>query len=646
MAEPGSLVGELLDGKYSIVGQLGEGGMGAVYLAKHAGTKRMVALKVIVPRMTTSEEFVARFRREAEAAGSLRHPNVVDVTDFGLAHVDGEEIAYLVMEYLDGCSLADVLAEEGALPLDWVVDILDQTCSAVDEAHHRGIVHRDLKPHNIWLEPNRRGGFTVKVLDFGLAKVHDSGLAPADRALTGRLAPPPAEHEGETLELQAHGATEAAGGTALWSGSGAASAAATAPQLTRVGTVLGTPYYMSPEQCRGGKVDERSDVYSLGIIAYEMLAGRRPFSGAPIDVMAKQVLDAPEPLESAAPGVPKGVAATVMSALAKNPDERPARAALFASTLRANAEGVGRILRRAVAISSENLPVFLKLFVIAYTPIVLIRTIRLATQLVDGREDDWLSLLWTYGFGVGVAGIAAFMASSIARGVSALLLAQLAVAPLRAVRINIALGVLRKQLWPLFLGAVIYLGLATVPLAIFYYAFNEFAAVAAAISRGRTGADFQVATVAWLAVALVSGYVTLRNFVTYALFPIVLLVESGGVLDALRRSKALVERDRDAVVPVAVVESLQWVVPLAFSFVATAVFEDWGMGLVALVGVSTLTQLVLSPIVALAYAMLYLKLRQVGGESVDDVLDEQYVKQDTHQSQWMQRMASPKRSHG
>lgn len=145
--------------------------MGTVYLARHLGTKRLVALKVIVPRKTDSEEFIERFRREAEAAGGLRHPNIVDVTDFGFTKLGDDELAYLVMEYLDGCSLADVLAEEKTISLDWTVDIIEQTCDAIDEAHRRGIIHRDLKPQNIWLEPNRRGGFTVKVLDFGLAKI-------------------------------------------------------------------------------------------------------------------------------------------------------------------------------------------------------------------------------------------------------------------------------------------------------------------------------------------------------------------------------------------------------------------------------------------------------------------------------------------
>src|SRR6478672_9526135 len=169
-------VGEILDDKYRLERLLGQGGMGAVYLATHLGTERYVALKLIAPKFMRNEEFVERFKREARAAGRLRHPNVVDVTDFGFATVSSGQVAYLVMEYLDGCTLGDVLAEEQRLPLDWVVDILEQVCSAVHEAHQQGIIHRDLKPDNIWLEPTRLGGYRVKVLDFGIAKLGEANV--------------------------------------------------------------------------------------------------------------------------------------------------------------------------------------------------------------------------------------------------------------------------------------------------------------------------------------------------------------------------------------------------------------------------------------------------------------------------------------
>src|SRR5438270_3401948 len=173
-------VGQTLDEKYRLERLLGQGGMGAVYLATHLGTERYVALKLIAPQFMRNAEFVERFKREARAAGRLRHPNVVDVTDFGFARAGNESVAYLVMEYLDGCTLSDVLAEESRLPLYWVVDILEQVCSAVHEAHQQGILHRDLKPDNIWLEPNGLGGYRIKVLDFGIAKLGEAASVDAE----------------------------------------------------------------------------------------------------------------------------------------------------------------------------------------------------------------------------------------------------------------------------------------------------------------------------------------------------------------------------------------------------------------------------------------------------------------------------------
>jgi len=176
---------DVLDNKYQIEQLLGQGGMGPVYRATHLGTKRTVAVKVIHPQLSRHDLFVARFRREAEAAGRLRYPSVVDVTDFGLAQTADGPVAYLVMEYLDGCSLADIVAEEGALPIPWVIDILEQACSAVEAAHQAGIIHRDLQPDNIWLEPNGRGGYTVKVLDFGLVKMRDTNKRKPSRSSDG-----------------------------------------------------------------------------------------------------------------------------------------------------------------------------------------------------------------------------------------------------------------------------------------------------------------------------------------------------------------------------------------------------------------------------------------------------------------------------
>src|SRR6202050_3780423 len=203
------MIGEILDAKYRIDKQLGAGGMGNAYLAPHLGTTRVVAVKVIAPRWAAEPQFLARFQREAQACGRLRHPNIVNVTDFGIAKAAGGDMPYLVMEFLDGQTLSDFQKANPRPPLPLIADLLDQIGLALAEAHGHGIVHRDLKPDNIWLEPNGRGGYTVKVLDFGVAKMKLLGdwSARSKEAAEGnpaRLVTPapmlPAE-EGETVVM-------------------------------------------------------------------------------------------------------------------------------------------------------------------------------------------------------------------------------------------------------------------------------------------------------------------------------------------------------------------------------------------------------------------------------------------------------------
>src|SRR5215813_804655 len=383
-------VGQVLDEKYRLEQLLGQGGMGAVYLATHLGTDRYVALKLNAPQFMRNEEFVERFKREAPAAGRLRHPNVVDVTVFGFAHVKDGQVAYLVMEYLDGCTLGDVLAEEKSLPLDWVVDILEQVCSAVHEAHQMGIVHRDLKPDNIWLEPNRLGSYKVKVLDFGIAKLADpntdivedeslprslidvseppaTGVSDIDLEKATLLQPggdelatqhlqvaggvPTVPAEGTAVLVEEGGETELFGAQTIQRGAGRlteridrdmdtgvnddgtllfdqatrqfgaktayAGTAVHGAALTRVGSIMGTPIYMSPEQCAGGHLDARADIYSIGVIAYQMLAGDPPFSGNTNAVIRAHREESPTQLRERTGKIPKRVAAVIMSALAK-----------------------------------------------------------------------------------------------------------------------------------------------------------------------------------------------------------------------------------------------------------------------------------------------------------------------------------------
>lgn len=492
-----SPIGQTLDGKYNIERELGRGGMGTVYLATHLGTERPVAVKIIAPQFMQRPEFVERFRREARAAGRLRHPNVVDVTDFGFAETDSGRVAYLVMEYLDGCTLGEILDEEKNLPVSWTLDILEQVCSAVHEAHQQGIIHRDLKPDNIWLEPNQRGGYTVKVLDFGIAKVDSAGhsfnsadvprpggastvamdspstfagdegstaihdsISPTQiveaRTLIQAAAeepevarPNPAR---QTVSLTAEIDQESVGTKILENGDaelpgGATPRLATAEvtkDLTRVGAVLGTPLYMSPEQCRGQKLDPRSDLYSIGVIAYQMLAGEPPFRGDFTEVMACHREAPPPPLKVRK--VRRKLRRVIMSALEKDPDLRPQSAASFATILRSRSEGIGGLMRRAVMIYSEHIGKFLGLSALFYIPMTLITLAIVTVGVMTATEYISESL----GFPIlAILQILLFFATILTGylilGTNTWIVAHSIAVPLRPIRVRAALREVNKR---------------------------------------------------------------------------------------------------------------------------------------------------------------------------------------------------------
>lgn len=276
-----SLVGRVLDGKYEIVAPLGSGGMGTVYRARRIHIGDEVAIKVLHPRLTNDEKLVERFRREARAAAQLHHPNVVTIHDYGEARGPGG-FAYIVMELVRGESLRDILKREGRLETARAVSLMRDVCAGVGAAHRRSIVHRDIKPDNIIVTPpdEDREHETVKVVDFGIAKLRD---------------------------LAAEGST-----------------------LTEAGMMVGTLFYMSPEQCKGEPLDSRADVYSLGAMLHEMLAGTPPFTASNITSMIfKHVGEPPPPLPEDLP-IPQALRATVLRALSKEPDARPRDASEFA----------------------------------------------------------------------------------------------------------------------------------------------------------------------------------------------------------------------------------------------------------------------------------------------------------------------------
>ena len=388
-----SLPGSVLDQKYRIERPLGKGAMGAVFQATHLGTMRTVALKVIVPKLAEHAEFSQRFKREAEAAGRLRHINVVNVTDFGITRVHDTELAYLVMEYLDGQTLSSHLKSEPLPPFHFVTDIIEQTALALDAAHVVGVVHRDLKPSNIWLEPNHRGGYTVKVLDFGIAKVTGQGDA-APRATTA--------HEVEPTPL-----TRADLQVVISADSETMPGLLSTPSslMTTVGTLLGTPAYMAPEQCQGLDIDGRADIYSLAVIAYEMLCGRRPFESEDYRQLVRmQIHDTPQSPRERDPSVPLALADIVLNGLDKDPAHRPPSAGAFATKLRAVTEGELTLLRKSREVFHTHTNYLLPLLIMCLLPVpaLLILLRRLARFAFAAK----LAPAWFLFSGVGLIGVA------------------------------------------------------------------------------------------------------------------------------------------------------------------------------------------------------------------------------------------------
>ena len=658
-------VGQTLDEKYRLERLLGQGGMGAVYLATHLGTERYVALKLITPQFMRNEEFVERFKREARAAGRLRHPNVVDVTDFGFANTGKERVAYLVMEYLDGCTLSDVLAEETRLPLYWVVDILEQVCSAVHEAHQQGIVHRDLKPDNIWLEPNGLGGYRIKVLDFGIAKLAEVGNVSSEGPLSARPSAddtptihlsqspvtataaagaselettrirlsPPTNLESETLIqprtgieddaretragprdsratqvvddgeqtrlLGAAGAHTAGPDRAGHRTTGATSTGATAG-LTRIGAILGTPLYMSPEQCRGEGLDARSDIYSLGIIAYQMLAGAPPFTGDTNSVISAHTNSQPTPLREHNGKLPRRVSRLIMSALEKDPAGRPQTALAFANAMRANADGLGALYRRAFALYSEYFPKFFKLSFLAHIPVIVVVLMQVAVRLAEPR----ISKLTKIALMVPITLLqiaAGFVTPSIISGVTAIIVTQLAVAPLKPVELRAAFAVLRRR-WRPFLN---------------------------------TGIRITLRILIGFILCVIPGFVMM---VRYSLWAPVVLMEGLEKKEARKRARALASRSWRTIILAMLFQILvPAIVGALLGALIGATSEGKGVHVRVFTPLTSLVNIFVLPLMSIVPALLYLKMRQFGGETLSDVMA-QLEDQDSARSQWQQRM--------
>jgi serine/threonine-protein kinase len=255
-----TLIDSVFDGRYRIIRKLGAGGMANVYLAEDQELGRRVAIKILDDRHAADDSFIERFRREAKNAAGLSHPNIVSIYDRG----EAEGTYYIAMEYLAGRSLKELILSRGPTPIRIAIDYTRQTLAAIGFAHRHGIVHRDIKPHNVVVDSDGR----LKVTDFGIAR---SG----------------------------------------------------ASQMTEVGSIIGTAQYLSPEQARGAPVDQRSDVYSVGIVLYEMLTGKVPFTGdTPLEIAMKHLSEVPVPPSEIRDDVPDDLDLIVLRALAKDPEDR------------------------------------------------------------------------------------------------------------------------------------------------------------------------------------------------------------------------------------------------------------------------------------------------------------------------------------
>jgi predicted Ser/Thr protein kinase len=278
MTPPDPLIGALFDGRYKILKRLGTGGMATVYLAEDQELGRRIAIKILNAKHASDKQFVERFRREASSAAGLSHPNIVQIYDRGNA----EGTYYIAMEVIEGRSLKELIIERGPSPIPVAVNYARQILAALRFAHRNGVVHRDIKPHNVLVDEDGR----VKVTDFGIAR-------------------------------------------------------AGASEMTEVGSIIGTAQYLSPEQARGAPVDDRSDLYSVGILLYELLTGQAPYNGdTPVEIAMKHLSAVPVPPSEKRPEVPPELDAVVRRALAKNPDDRYQSAEEMDADLNAISKGL------------------------------------------------------------------------------------------------------------------------------------------------------------------------------------------------------------------------------------------------------------------------------------------------------------------
>jgi hypothetical protein len=385
---------------------------------------------------------------------------------------------------------------------------------------------------------------------------------------------------------------------------------ATSPQgaaLTRVGAIMGTPLYMSPEQCGAGRVDTRSDIYSLGVIAYQMLVGEPPFEGNTSTVMRAHREKSAQDLHERDTKIPKRVAAVVMSALSKNPDERPQTAFAFASALRGQSEGIGALYRRAFSLYSEYFPKFIKLSFIAHLPVIV--TTILMTGLIVAAEflpRGGMAQKIALGASILIIGllhvVVTMVAAAVISGVTAVIVTQLAAAPLKPVELREAFAVLRKR-WKPFLKTML---IVTLRILIGYV------------------------------LLFIPGLVAQ---IRYSLYAPVVLIEGLEKKAAMRRARELASRSWRTIV---IVTIIQFLIPMIFSFLVGRIrigvdLEARNLATKIYQQFLSLAIIFVMPLLSIVPALLYLKMRQLGGEPLSAVLA-QIEEADEKQSTWQQRM--------
>ena len=370
--------------------------------------------------------------------------------------------------------------------------------------------------------------------------------------------------------------------------------------LTRVGAILGTPLYMSPEQCRGESLDARSDIYSLGIIAYQMLAGAPPFKGDSSTVISAHTNNQPTPLRQHNGKLPKRVARQVMSALEKDPSARPQTAVAFASGLRANADGLGTLYRRAFSLYSEYFPEFLKLSLLAHIPMIIVTLMMVTLRVFESR----LSKLTTIAIGAPILLLtvaAQFLTASIISGVTAIIVTQLAVAPMKPVKLRAAFNIFRRR-WKPFLKTGIRVSLRII--------------------------------LGWI-LFLIPGLIMTARYLLWA--PVVLM-EGLEKKAALKRARSLAARSWRTII---IAMCIQFLVPAIVGSVigawTGASVQKHGLRVKIASQVSGLINIFVLPLLSIVPALLYLKMRQFGGETLNDVMSQIENFEGAH-SRWQQRM--------